>query len=177
MLECFSDTSSEKMWRNVLCSQNYSIIKFANQWKRIIHIKLQNFLNITANLCQKSNLACNCKWRQSAGCFQSFWSTWLGWYMHSGVKGKDLFPTSFCCLTNTLYVQGLTFLGNINPLRVGELVLAQSDPLLHARRDGLTCVWVERRKATQTREQKRSPYYFGVLFNVQSWMSICNKTE
>lgn len=54
----------------------------------------------------------------------------------------------------------LTFIRNISPLRVRELILAQPDPLLHARRDGLTCVWVERRKPTQTRKRRREMRLF-----------------
>lgn len=65
------------------------------------------------------------------------------------------------------YIQSLTFLRDVSPLRIGELILAQPDPLLHAWRDGLTCVWVERRKPAQTinrREETKRLFYFAVFF-------------
>lgn len=49
----------------------------------------------------------------------------------------------------------LTFVRNIGPLRVGELVLAHPDPLLHAGGDGLARVGVERWKPAQTADGKQ----------------------
>lgn len=49
----------------------------------------------------------------------------------------------------------LTFVRNIGPLRVGELVLAHPDPLLHAGGDGLARVGVERWKPAQTTDGKQ----------------------
>lgn len=43
-----------------------------------------------------------------------------------------------------------TLLADAGPLWVGEVVLALSNALLHARRDGRPARAVERRKATQT---------------------------
>lgn len=62
----------------------------------------------------------------------------------------------------------LTFIRNISPLRVGELVLSHPDPLLHARGNGLTCVGVERRKPTQTGKQRRRQSHFIVQSNNQA---------
>lgn len=50
--------------------------------------------------------------------------------------------------------QNLTFLRNISPLRIGELILTHPDPLLHAWGDGLTRVWVERRKPAQAAKRR-----------------------
>lgn len=44
---------------------------------------------------------------------------------------------------------------NIGPLRIGELVLAQPDPLFHAGGDGLTRVRVERREPAQATDGKQ----------------------
>lgn len=49
----------------------------------------------------------------------------------------------------------LTFVRNIGPLRVGELVLAHPDPLLHAGGDGLARVGVEWWKPAQTTDGKQ----------------------
>lgn len=50
----------------------------------------------------------------------------------------------------------LTFLGHLGPLWVGELVLPHPDPLLHPWRDGLACVGVKWREATQPTETKET---------------------
>lgn len=51
--------------------------------------------------------------------------------------------------------QNLTFLRNVSPLRIGELILAHPDPLLHARGDGLTRVGVEWRKTAQATKKRK----------------------
>ena len=52
--------------------------------------------------------------------------------------------------------ESLTILGDLGPLRAGEAILAQADPPLHPRGDGLARVGVEGREAAQAGGGRRS---------------------
>lgn len=70
---------------------------------------------------------------------------------------------NICWITSNYFIhlqlwdifQNLTFVRNIGPLRIGELVLAHPDPLFHAGGDGLTRVRVERREPAQATDGKQ----------------------
>lgn len=67
-------------------------------------------------------------------------------------------PTSSLLVISGMHAKWLTFLRDISPLRIRELILAQPDPLLHAWRDGLTSIWIEWRVSTQPRKKKMFSY-------------------